>query len=216
MSSDRDTHPAMGPQVVYSPGAPVTGSGVVYPGTGSPIMNLYFAAPWLSAAAGALSPSPVARSSPAGSASAPPQAGGPAESIQPAAVAQASSPGWAFTGQVGEAFRVAGLARHSGGLLFAAATTSEMDEANTGTVFRSDDGGATWEPVPVLPLAWWLDSILATDAGTLLVSGMMYEPGMGARGVIYRSIGMGESWSVVFEWPGATISWLTPSATSCS
>jgi photosystem II stability/assembly factor-like uncharacterized protein len=94
------------------------------------------------------------------------------------------------------------LARHPGGPLFAAATTSEVDEANTGTVFRSDDGGANWEPVPALPQAWWLDSILVTDAGTLLVGGMKYDPGnpgAGAQGVIYRSTDLGENWSVAVE-----------------
>jgi len=107
---------------------------------------------------------------------------------------------------VGQAFRVAGLARHPSGALYAVATTSEVDSANTGTVFRSDDGGATWEPVPALPLAWWLDSILITDAGTLLVGGMMYDPSdmdAVAHAVIYRSDDGGEHWSVVAEWMDA-------------
>jgi hypothetical protein len=119
---------------------------------------------------------------------------------------QTGLPHWAFTGQVGEAFRVAGLARHPGGALYAAATTSEVDSANTGTVFRSDDGGATWEPVPALPMAWWLDSILVTDAETLLVGGMMYDPAdmdAVAHAVIYRSDDGGENWSVVAEWMDA-------------
>jgi len=200
LMNDHDTHPAMGPQVVYSPGAPATGSGVVYPGTGSPVTNLYFAAPWLTPTTGGTASLNVTSSGPAEKA--PAQASGPPKLVHPRAAPQAEMPYWAFTGEVGEAFRVAGLARHPGGPLFAAATTREVDEANTGTIFRSDDGGETWEPVPPLPLAWWLDSILVTNAGTLLVGGMMYDlenPGMGARGVIYRSTDMGESWAVVVE-----------------
>jgi len=204
LMNDHATHPAMGPQVIYSPGAAATGSGVVYPGSGSPINNLYFAAPWLSVTTGAASLPQALRSSPAGHASAPPQA----ESVQPAAVAQAGAPGWAFTGQAGQAFRIAGLAQGPGGTLYTAATTSEVDEANMGRVFRSDDGGATWEPTAPLPLAWWLDSILATRAGTLLVGGMKYDPGnpgAGAQGVVYRSINGGESWSQTGEWPGTIV-----------
>jgi photosystem II stability/assembly factor-like uncharacterized protein len=197
--NDNSTHPAMGPQVIYSPGAPATGSGVVYPGTGSPVTNLYFAAPWLTPTGGGTAFDQVSL----------------IESTEEAlpctddlerehshTTAPAGALGWAVTGQAGEAFRVAGLARHPGGPLFAVATTSEVDEANTGTVFRSDDGGAMWEPVPALPQAWWLDSILITDAGTLLVGGMKYDPGnpgAGAQGVVYRSTDLGEHWSVAVE-----------------
>ncbi len=226
--NDHDTHPAMGPQVIYSPGAPATGSGVVYPGDGSPVTNLYFAAPWLTSTGSGTASPQVILSNPqkpgflvdnapfhtpgdpagndpltqAGKNPVSSRAGGPPKLTRLQAASQTGLPAWAFTGQVGEAFRVAGLARHPGGSLFAAATTSEVNEANTGTVFRSDNGGETWEPVPALPLAWWLDSILITDAGTLLVGGMMYDledPDAVAQGVIYRSTDMGEHWSVVVE-----------------
>ncbi len=162
------------------------------------------AAPWLSATTGAASLPQALRSSPAGHAWAPRRA----ESVQPAAVAQASAPGWAFTGQAGQAFRVAGLAQDAGGTLYAAATTGEVDEANMGRVFRSGDGGVTWEPTGPLPLAWWLDSILVTRAGTLLVGGMKYDPenpGAGAQGVVYRSTNGGESWSPTGEWPATIV-----------
>jgi hypothetical protein len=219
--NDHDTHPAAGPQVIYSPGVAATGSGVVYAGTGSPLTDLYFAAPWLtptgSAAASSRGvvdepqkPGFLALSAPAH----------PSENIDSSdqivpreknlvssqSATQTGLPHWAFTGQVGQAFRVAGLARHPDGALYAAATTSEVDSANTGTVFRSDDGGATWEPVPALPLAWWLDSILITDAGTLLVGGMMYDAAdmdAVAHAAIYRSDDGGENWSVVAEWMDA-------------
>ncbi len=225
--NDNDTHPAMGPQMIYSPGAG-HGSGVVYPGTGSPVTNLYFAAPWLtSTGSGTVFPQVVLNDSQnpgflvddtrfhipgdpednnplaqVGKNQVSSRTGDLAKPTRSQAASQAGSPAWAFTGQVGEAFRVAGLARSANGTLYAAATTSEVDEANTGTVFRSDDGGETWGPVPALPLAWWLDSILVTDAGALLVGGMMYDsddPDAVARGVIYRSADMGESWSVVVE-----------------
>jgi hypothetical protein len=192
--NDNDTHPAMGPQVIYSPGVAATGSGVVYPGDGSPVTNLYFAAPWLTPTASDLQKPGFLEDSETN------------DLLTQTGKNQDSSPeelpAWAFTGQVGEAFHVAGLARHPGGPLFAAATTREVNEANTGTVFRSDDGGENWEPVPALPLAWWLDSILITHEGTLLVGGMMYnpeEPETVPQGIIYRSTDMGEHWSVVAE-----------------
>jgi photosystem II stability/assembly factor-like uncharacterized protein len=201
--NDNDTHPAMGPQVIYSPGAAATGSGVVYPGTGSPVSNLYFAAPWLTSTASDLQkPGFLVDRTPFHGLEDPASNDLLTQTGKNLVSSQEGLPAWAFTGQVGEAFRVAGLARHPGGPLFAASTTREVDEANTGTVFRSDNGGETWEPVPALPLAWWLDSILVTDAGTLLVGGMMFnpeDPGAGARGVIYRSTDMGEHWSVAVE-----------------
>jgi len=215
--NDHDTHPAADPQVIYSPGVTATGSGVVYAGSGSVLTNLYFAAPWLTATTGnamlAWGPysgtvgdrpqryeegdHPQRREEDALA-----QAAAPAEFVRPQAPDQAELSYWAFTGQVGQAFRVAGLVRHPDGTLYAAATTSAVDSANTGTVFRSDDGGATWEPVPELPLAWWLDSILVTDAGTLLVGGTLYDfhnPDAHAHGSIYRSDDRGEHWSIVAE-----------------
>jgi hypothetical protein len=184
--NDNDTHLAADPQVIYSPGVAATGSGVVYAGTGSPLTNLYFAAPWLS-------PTLIHSQKPGFSvdrtlAHAPEddenndlgvQTG--KNLVSPQAVTQAGQPHWAFTGQVGQAFRVAGLARHPDGMLYAAATTSEVDSANTGAVFRSDDGG------------------------TLLVGGMMYEPqepDSVARGAIYCSTDLGEHWSVVVDRAG--------------
>ena len=204
--NDNPTHPAMGPQVIYSPGAEVTGSGVVYPGTGSPVTNLYFAAPWLTSTASTVVLSPVPSGGSTDKFTA--QAAAPARSVHSQASTQTELPYWAFTGQVGQAFRVAGLARHPDGTLYAAATTRQVDLANTGTVFRSGDGGTTWEPVPALPLAWWLDSILITDGGTLLVGGMMYEshdPDRVPHAAIYRSDDGGGHWSVVVELPDAAI-----------
>jgi photosystem II stability/assembly factor-like uncharacterized protein len=198
--NDHDTHPAADPQVIYSPGAGAAGSGVVYAGTGSPLTNLYFAAPWLPPTGSGSASSRVAvNGSTEGVLS---QDGEPTQPMHPQAEAQVGVSHWAFTGQAGQAFRVAGLAHIEGGALYAAATTSEVDMANTGTVFRSDDGGATWEPVAALPLAWWLDSILVTHAGTLLVGGMMYDsgdPDAVAHAAIYRSVDGGEHWAVVAE-----------------
>jgi hypothetical protein len=208
--NDNDTHPAMGPQVIYSPGAAASGSGVVYPGTGSPVNDLYFAAPWLTptARSGAGFPRLAQGDRLPGQAedtslsSRPNASPGP---VRRQAASDTEQPAWAFAGNLGEAFRIAGLARHPSGPLFAAATTREAEEANTGTVFRSDDGGETWGPVPPLPHAWWLDSILITDEGTLLVGGMMYnldDPERAAHAAIYRSDDLGEVWTVAGEWMG--------------
>jgi len=212
--NDYNTHPAIGPQVIYSPGVAATGSGVVYPGTGSPVTNLYFAAPWLTSTTSLAARSPAPPPAPEWNADhrmgtdrsvAVPYspASSPALGGQQSAV-PLQEPYWAFTGRVGQAFRVAGLARHPDGTLYAAATTGDVDLANTGTVFRSGDGGRTWEPLPELPLAWWLDSILVTDAGTLLAGGTLYEyhnPDAHPHGAIYRSEDGGQHWSVVAERP---------------
>jgi len=202
LMNDHDSHPAIGPQVIYSPGAAATGSGVVYPGTGSPVTNLYFAAPWLTLMASDTASTKLAARQPYLT---------PwhvAPSVRGQGVSQAEAPRWAFTGDVGRATRVAGLARSPSGSLYAATTTREVDNANTGTVFRSDNGGTTWEPVPALPMAWWLESILVTDSGALLVGGTSYDwkdPDAVEHGVIYRSTDGGESWAVAFESLDATV-----------
>lgn len=191
--NDNATHIAMGPQVIYSPGATATGSGVVYPGTGSPINDLYFAAPWLTGVTSSVQPMldgspgdmPVQKMSIT-----------PNSPLNPAA--PALTPFWTTTGELPEAFRIASLARNQTGLIFAAATTSAFNEANTGTIFRSADNGDTWEPTQPIPDAWWLDSVLVSNANTLLVGGTAYStssPGESEHGIIYRSTNNGDAWS---------------------
>jgi photosystem II stability/assembly factor-like uncharacterized protein len=196
----------MGPQVIYSPGAALTGSGVVYPGTGSPITNLYFAAPWLTTLSNTTRTQPALERA-SGFSPAQDVSLSSGSTLHPAAV-QATPWNWAATGQVAEAFRVAGLARNQGSLLFAAATTHEVNEANTGTVFRSGDDGATWEPTMPITDAWWLDSILVSRDNTLLVGGTAYDagdPDAIERGIIYRSTNNGDAWTLAAEWPGAMV-----------
>ena len=199
--NDHDTHPAMGPQVIYSPGAPLTGSGVVYNGEGSPITNLFFAAPWLSAPLAHLQSTTATADLPAPATASPAEAESGPAGPSPRMNAEVSLPDWAVTGQLGAAYRVAGLARHSTGILFAATTTAEINERNTGVVFRSDDGGEHWGAVPRPEDAWWLDSILVTREGTLLTGGMNYAPPATRAGAIampyatiQRSTDLGEHW----------------------
>jgi len=202
--NDHDTHPAMGPQVIYSPGAPLPGSGAVYNGGGSPVTNLYFAAPWLSA------PLTRAQLTTDAASERAPAAEARTASPSPRMNVEVNLPNWAVTGPLGAAYRVAGLAQHPTGILFAAATTAEINERNTGAVFRSDDGGEHWGPVPRPEDAWWLDSILVTHEGTLLTGGMNYTPA--ARTVvvaepyatIQRSTDLGEQWTQAAAPSGAT------------
>jgi photosystem II stability/assembly factor-like uncharacterized protein len=204
--NDHDSHPAMGPQVIYSPGATATGSGVVYPGTGSPVTNLYFAAPWLTTSNHTTRVQPIAENSPDFNSE---RQLSPSSSstLRPAAV-QVTPSNWVATGQAPQAFRIASLVRNQEGLLFAAATTHEVNEANTGRVFRSGNDGAAWEPTMPIPDAWWLDSLLVSRSNTLLVGGTAYHASdLDAieRGIIYRSTNNGDTWSLVAEWPGATV-----------
>jgi hypothetical protein len=217
--NDYDTHPAIGPQVIYSPGAAASGSGVVYPGTGSPVSRLYFAAPWLTLnpaadAQGVFLPS-ARRPRDGGDLGAPgdalPSAQGVPEDGELGsnrAGALAGPSHWAFTAPAGQAFRVADLAVHPDGRLYAAATTKEVDGANTGALFASPDGGQTWEPLPNPPLAWWLDSLLVTRGGTLLAGGTLYETAdldAAPQAAIYRSTDGGEGWEVVAVFPEAVV-----------
>jgi hypothetical protein len=204
--NDHDSHPAIGPQVIYSPGATATGSGVVYPGTGSPITNLYFAAPWLTTSVSTASLQPISENMP--DLNSDQHLNLPSSSTLPPEVGQATPSNWAATGQIGQAFRVASLARNQEGLLFAAATTREVNEANTGIVFRSGDNGASWESTMPITNAWWLDSLLVSRSNALLVGGTAYhasDPDAIERGIIYRSTNNGDTWSLAAEWPGVTV-----------
>jgi hypothetical protein len=194
LMNDNATHPAMGPQVIYSPGVTVTGSGVVYPGTGSPITNLYFAAPWLTQgeqgqpSAGAVL---AAVERPVAVASVPLRA-------VPTGTGQ-EYPYWIYLAAPPEAGSFTCLAQGPSGMLFAAANTHVVEEANTGAVFRSGDGFG-WGPTAPLPQAWWLESLLTTAQGTVLAGGTAVFSAT-YPAALYKSTDAGDSWALVAQWP---------------
>lgn len=203
MMNDQASQTALGPRVIYSPGASVPGGGVIYPGA---VDNLYFAAPWLTS---------IANFSQANLDTSPGLASVGLTESQPGSVLMPTNTSylppvvWEPTGSIPVAFRVASLARNQAGVIFAAATTSAVTGANTGTVFRSDDNGVTWTPTGVLPNAWWLDSMLVTKAGTLLAGGISCSDcilgGVAhPAAAIYRSTNNGDSWTLVAGLPSAT------------
>lgn len=207
LMNDYPTQVAIGPQVIYSPGVAGTGSGVVYPGTGSPIANLYFAAPWLTAAhfpARSVSRSTAPRAAGAASKNGAGESDVPKKEAQTDQNSLSAWPAWDALGSAGAAFRVAALARRADGVLFAAATTRQVNEANTAAVFRSSDGGATWQPSAPLPQGWWLEDLLLTSQGSLLAGGLKCE-GIGqCRGAVYRSADAGDHWNIAGEWQGTS------------
>jgi photosystem II stability/assembly factor-like uncharacterized protein len=205
--NDHATHPALGPQIIYSPGSPAAGSGVVYNGSGSPLTNLYFAAPWLTGFASAAN-MPIETDASFEAVNPGLKDHSQAELLAPFHGIQNCDPCLSSTSQPGQAFRVSSLAQSSDGVIYAAAVTTEVNEANTGRVFSSRNRGITWESTTDLQGAWWLESLLYVGGETLLASGTRYIPGEeGGRfiGVIYRTENGGESWSPAAQWEGATM-----------
>lgn len=197
--NDQDSQAEIGPQIIGSPGQPVTGSGVVYPGSGAPPTNLYFSAPWLTVTAGRTLPavqgSAAVPSGPAATAS---QA--PGTSLLPLLGAS----DWSFSAYPEQVHRFTSLAQAGDGTLYGASITAEVNEANTGAVYRSQDGGNTWQRTGPLPSAWWLHSLLLTQGGTLLAGGTAAS-GAERQGAVYRSLDAGEEWTVIGQWPETNV-----------
>ncbi len=203
LMNDQAGQTALGPRVIYSPGAFVPGGGVIYPGA---LDNLYFAAPWLTSMA---SFSPATPDTSPGADSVVLTESQPGSVLMPTDTPFLPPAVWEPTGSIPAAFRVASLARNQAGTVFAAATTSAVPGANTGTVFRTADNGATWTPTGTLPNAWWLDSLLVTKAGALLAGGISC-PDCAQDGVahpsaaIYYSTNNGDTWTPATGLPPAT------------
>jgi photosystem II stability/assembly factor-like uncharacterized protein len=191
------------PAVVYSPGVPLTGSGVVYGGANR--NNLYFSAPWLTTTAlkasdGFASDSPpeLTRLSRQTSALFP-------QSLKRPGMASASAPPlvWSEAGDLAGAFAVSDLETAPDGSLVAAGVVAgEM--GNEGAVFSSPDGGMTWERLGALPDAWSLSSLLLSAGGDWLAGGVLLEDDQPV-GAVYRSPDGGATWNQVFALPAGIV-----------
>jgi photosystem II stability/assembly factor-like uncharacterized protein len=207
------------PRVVYSPGAG-PGSGVVYGGGGGGY-NLYFSAPWLTGMSSASAGGNIMHSRTVGLESF------PRSDISTAANRDINSgnrgirlDGAAFGGQVSEtdkrpliwletgelegAFAVSSIIRTTKGVLYAGATISIDETRNQGVVFRSTDGGDTWEKLGRLDKCWSLACIFQSNDNSLIAGGSMVD-GERAYGVIYRSENGGDTWDTVLSFPDGVV-----------
>ncbi|MBN1349251.1 T9SS type A sorting domain-containing protein [candidate division KSB1 bacterium] len=204
------------PCIVYSPGAPRTGSGVVYGGYYHG--NIYFSAPWLPA-------------NPSNAASEPLSAALASNSNQPFAVSEVPVKSaenhplntnsfkfagenellrvnetppliWRETADIEGAFAVSALIQ-SEELLYAAAVTEGNEFENHGTIFRSEDGGESWERMGELDMCWSVSCLYQSREGVLFAGGMMHE-GDAFLGAIYRSED-GGSWYPVLTFPDGVV-----------
>jgi hypothetical protein len=196
---------AIGPLVLYSPGASVSGSGVVYGGQDKQF--IYFSAPWLPTTSSVTSIdfSINAVRFPATDASLLKKA-----TRQPS---QATSPGdlplvWQALGEIPGASSVTGLVMGTDGALYAAAVVDTVG-GHEGQIFRSEDHGQTWEPRSILPGSWSVASMLRLSTGDLLAGGMALDrsdPGNPQpHAVIYRSGDNALSWETVLDLPEGAV-----------
>ena len=187
------------PVIVYSPGAAAPGSGIVYGGANR--NNLYFSAPWLA---------PPVFASVRMSDAAPEPAVAESSAPRPA-VALTGAPGlasgptvWQTLGTPAGALAVTALVAVPDGALYAAAVTSTGALQNAGRIFRSTDGGQTWQPLGVLADCWSATSLLRTGQGTWLAGGLT-RSGSDIAGVVYRSTNGGQTWSKPLSFPGGAV-----------
>jgi len=187
-------------RLVYSPGAPGTGSGVTYGGVNQ--TNLYFSAPWLSGPA----PAPQLAATRA-------QDAAPAAMVASAGVAgvatatrhdRARSPHdlvthgddvflvWAEAGEADGATSINFVDEAAGGDLWAAGTASAPAGNNEGAVFHSVDDGDHWLRMGTPTGATSLGCVLETPGGNLLVGGAT-----GSDGAIFMSSDNGDNWTNV-------------------
>ena len=99
---------------------------------------------------------------------------------------------------------VTDLATAPDGALYAAAVTSAGAGQNAGRIFRSMDGGQTWQPLGALADCWSATSVLRTGKGTLLAGGLT-RSGSAVAGVVYRSTNGGQTWTKPLSFAGGAV-----------
>lgn len=196
---------AIGPLVIYSPGASVSGSGVVYGGQGKQF--IYFSAPWLPTTSFTI-PSDFSLNAIRFQATdASPLHSAANQGSQPASPEDLPQV-WQALGEIPGASSVTGLVESADGALYAAAVVDTAD-GHEGRVFRSDDHGQTWSPRSTLPESWSVTSMLRLSTGDLLAAGMaldLTDPGNPQpHGMIYRSTDNALGWETVLDLPSSAV-----------
>jgi photosystem II stability/assembly factor-like uncharacterized protein len=179
------------PRVAYSPGATGTGSGVVYATTNH---GIRYSAPWL-----------TPRAAPA---EAPARAASPnetlAEPMPPVIQTTELSPLWQETADLEGVFVASALLRTEPGLLYASGVADAGPERNEGAIYRSEDGGETWERIGELEGSWSLSTLAQAPDDALLAGGTWLEGDL-VQGAIYRSEDGGGTWVPVLLFPEGTV-----------
>jgi hypothetical protein len=117
---------------------------------------------------------------------------------------------WQAAGELEGAFAVSSVVGTGEGVLYATGIVNVDAETNEGAVFRSTDGGQTWQRMGDLE-AWSLASLLLSSDGYLVAGGMVLDEG-NASGVIYLSEDGGDSWTLVHSFPDGIVTDLMETA----
>jgi photosystem II stability/assembly factor-like uncharacterized protein len=195
---------AIGPLVLYSPGASTPGSGVVYGGQDKQF--IYFSAPWLPTAGAreAINAPMNLTYFPAEDTG---QSSTSTQPFLPAASSEDPPQVWQALGEIPGASSVTGLVLGTDGALYAA-VVMDTEAGHEGRIFRSDDHGQTWTPRSTLPGSWSVSGMLRLGTGELLAAGMALDL-TGAtpqpHGVVYRSGNNAQSWETVLDLPDSAV-----------
>lgn len=111
---------------------------------------------------------------------------------------------WVETGELERTFQVSSLLATSETKLYAAAVTSIDETRNEGAVFRSDNGGETWERMGGLEGCWSVSCLVQISENVLLAGGLaMFEDH--PHGIIYLTENGAENWMPVLEFPDGVV-----------
>ncbi|MFC1572858.1 FlgD immunoglobulin-like domain containing protein [Candidatus Eisenbacteria bacterium] len=111
---------------------------------------------------------------------------------------------WWKTGDIDDANVAGALLEAADGSIYAGVDQYSEAHSWVGTVFRSVNGGATWEQTGDLPYCRSVTCLTRTGAATLIAGGLAYADGQ-FYSVIYRSIDGGDSWTIVFSLPNGMV-----------
>ena len=111
---------------------------------------------------------------------------------------------WMEIGNLDNAFTVSDLVVENQEIQYAAAVVSVDASLNEGCVFRTENGGESWNRLGELEACWSLNCLHQINEEVLLAGGLALTD-EGPRGVIYRTENRGQSWDPVLWFPDGVV-----------
>ncbi len=111
---------------------------------------------------------------------------------------------WMETGNLDNSFAVSDLVVENQAIQYAATVTSIDAHLNEGWVFRTENGGESWDRLGELEECWSLSCLLQINEKVLLAGGLALT-GDGPHGAIYRSENRGHDWGPVLWFPDGVV-----------
>jgi flagellar hook assembly protein FlgD len=111
---------------------------------------------------------------------------------------------WMETGKLDNSFMVTDLVMESPEIQYAATVTSIDANLNEGCVFRTENGGESWQRLGGMEACWSLSCLHQINEEILLAGGLALTD-EGPYGAIYRSENRGQRWDPVLWFPEGVV-----------